>query len=114
MRVALIIALLFPAEEKVGFMSVGSLMMLGLYLLSTLLALAAGCRESSAPAPASHSPVLVEPTIADCLQSSAARRNQALSARVGGTGTSRLRSIAASSRSPSAVAGRPGASGPST
>jgi ferrous iron transport protein B len=37
----LIIALLFPADHKIGFLSVGSLMMLGLYLLSTLLSLSA-------------------------------------------------------------------------
>jgi len=37
----LIIALLFPAKDKFGFLSIGTLMMLGLYLLSTLLALTA-------------------------------------------------------------------------
>ncbi len=37
----LIIALLFPAQQKIGFLSVGTLMMLGVYLVSTLLALGA-------------------------------------------------------------------------
>jgi ferrous iron transport protein B len=37
----LIIALLFPAAEKTGFMSTGTLVLLGIYLVSTVLALTA-------------------------------------------------------------------------
>lgn len=37
----LIIALLFPANEKVGFVSIGTLMLLGIYVVSTILALIA-------------------------------------------------------------------------
>ncbi len=37
----LIIALLFPAADKIGFMSTGTLILLGIYVVSTLLALVA-------------------------------------------------------------------------
>jgi len=56
----LIIALLFPAEEKVGFISVGSLMMLGLYLLSTLLALAAAAVLGRTVLKGRRQPLLLE------------------------------------------------------
>jgi len=37
----LIIAILFPAEQKLGFISIGTLILLGIYVLSTILALVA-------------------------------------------------------------------------